>query len=207
MKHRYRPFALLLVAALSFAVLACPGPVQAEAEVAPPQENPFLTMQILDMHEQPFDAAQLEGMPLMLNFWASWCGPCVSEMPALSQLSEEYAGRLQILGIMTDSVQIDAQGELVFNQKELDGARAYYQKAGIAYPSLIANELMLGIMHQLQMTRIPTTLFIDQQGYLRVQPISGARDKAAWQRMIDSFLADVESPETTETPESPGEGG
>lgn len=168
---------------------------EAEGPEAQPAtaENPFLTMEILDLYEQPFDAASLEGMPLMLNFWASWCGPCVSEMPHLSELSQEYAGKIRILGVLSDSVTEGEDGKPVLNRKEIDGARAFYEKAKIAYPSLIANDLMLGVMYQLQMTGIPTTLFIDQNGYLRVQPIVGSRDKDSWKQLIDRFLEDLEA--------------
>lgn len=163
----------------------------AEGAEAPAYDNPFLKMEILDMNEQPFDVSQLAGKPLMLNFWASWCTPCVMEMPDLNELSEEYKDKMLIVGVMSSAANFTQDGGIAVDQKELEAARALYESKGITYPSLIPNDLMLAIMYQIPIQSIPTTLFIDENGYL-IHSVIGSRDKASWASLMDQVLAVIE---------------
>jgi peroxiredoxin len=64
----------------------------------------FLSASWTDALGQPFDAAGLRGQPLVINFWATWCPPCVEEMPELDQLQRELAPiGVKIIGIGVDS--------------------------------------------------------------------------------------------------------
>ena len=56
-----------------------------------------------DVSGKPQSLAQYRGKPVVLNFWATWCAPCVEEMPELSTLSAEQAGKIHILGVGIDS--------------------------------------------------------------------------------------------------------
>ena len=56
----------------------------------------------------------LKGKPLLLNFWAPWCGPCLAEFPTLQKLLNQYAGRLQIVAV---AVQDARANVLSFVQK------------------------------------------------------------------------------------------
>lgn len=185
-------FSLCLAALLLFSVAAS----LAEATAAPEatQEaytNPFVLMEIKDINGDPFDVSIFSGKPFMLNVWASWCGPCVQEMPDLDALSKEYGDKINILGLMGDAVTIDDKGELVLNQGEIDDARALYEKLGISYPSLIPNALMMGLMYQIQMQYFPTTLFFNGEGYL-VDMQVGSKSKDDWAQAIDQVLATMQ---------------
>ncbi len=60
----------------------------------------------LDSVGQPFDAQALRGRALILNFWATWCPPCVDEMPELGHLQARFgANGLQVVGIGIDSAE------------------------------------------------------------------------------------------------------
>jgi thiol-disulfide isomerase/thioredoxin len=57
-----------------------------------------------DLSGKPQSLAQWKGKPLLVNFWATWCGPCVQEMPELSALAKEEAGkRFNVIGLGIDS--------------------------------------------------------------------------------------------------------
>ena len=50
----------------------------------------------------PLAMRSLRGKPLLLNFWATWCAPCVTELPLLDAFSRQHAGRWQVLGLAVD---------------------------------------------------------------------------------------------------------
>jgi thiol-disulfide isomerase/thioredoxin len=64
----------------------------------------FLSQTMPDAAGRPFAFAQLAGSPLIVNFWATWCPPCVEEMPELSELHRELGPRgVRMIGIGIDS--------------------------------------------------------------------------------------------------------
>lgn len=66
--------------------------------------NRFLDHAWEDAEGRPLDAASLRGRVLLINFWATWCPPCVEEMPELDQLQKEWGPRdVQVLGIGIDA--------------------------------------------------------------------------------------------------------
>jgi cytochrome c biogenesis protein CcmG/thiol:disulfide interchange protein DsbE len=83
--------------------------------------------------------ASLKGRPVVVNVWASWCGPCIREAPGLAQLARTYGGRVRFLGIDSQDLTIAA-------------ARRFIVKYGWTYPSLFdpdgALERALGYIGQ-----------------------------------------------------------
>jgi thiol-disulfide isomerase/thioredoxin len=52
---------------------------------------------------QPVHLADFKGAPLLVNLWATWCGPCVAEMPALDEIAETQGAKLQVIVVSQDS--------------------------------------------------------------------------------------------------------
>ena len=105
----------------------------------------------------------------MLNFWATWCGPCRAEMPELQRLHDRLGpGGLVVLGI---------------NQDEPDQAiAAFRQELGVSFPTVI--DRRMGVSREYAVNSIPTTFFVDRQGVIRdrfIGPMSDAvlADKTA----------------------------
>jgi thiol-disulfide isomerase/thioredoxin len=65
--------------------------------------NALFAQTMTDLSGQPQAFSQYKGRPVVVNFWATWCAPCVEEMPELSTLAGEQAGKIHILGIGIDS--------------------------------------------------------------------------------------------------------
>ncbi len=180
--------AALLVLGVSAALAEATAAPEATQEA---YANPFVLMEIKDISGDPFDVSVFSGKPFMLNVWASWCGPCVSEMPDLDALSKEYADRISIIGLMGDAVMPGSDGKLAINQDELDGARALYEKLAISYPSLIPNEFMISLMQQIPVQYFPTTIFFNGEGYPVTMQV-GSMGKEDWVKVIDQVLADIQ---------------
>jgi peroxiredoxin len=94
----------------------------------------------------------LRGRPVLINFWATWCGPCRVEMPHLQEAFETYADQgLLVLGV---------------NQIESPpGVAAFVDDAGLTFPILMDSD---GDVSQVWRVRgLPTSFFIDRQGIIR----------------------------------------
>lgn len=138
-----------------------------------------------------FEAQDLEGNTVtesvfsdakltMVNVWATYCNPCLSEMPELGELSAEYdAAQFQIIGIVSD-VQEGMEEEAVAYASSL------VSQTGAAYPHLLLNESLFYAMLS-EVSAVPTTFFIDEKGTV-LDTVVGARDKDSWKEMIDELL-------------------
>ncbi len=66
------------------------------------QSIPPMSSTLLDQDEKPLSLDVFEGMPILINFWATWCPPCVAELPALDRASDKLAGQVRVLLISVD---------------------------------------------------------------------------------------------------------
>ena len=95
---------------------------------------------------------QLKGKVVMLNFWASWCGPCRQEMPLLEQMHKRYSS----LGFTLVGVNVDA------NSKD---AEEWLSKTPVTFPVLFDRESKVSKLYDV--SAMPSTVFIDRQGNVR----------------------------------------
>lgn len=119
----------------------------------------------------------------MLNVWATYCNPCLLEMPELGELPSEYdASDFQLLGIISDVPEGGEEGML-----EL--AAGLIHDTNADYPHLLLNEsLYLSLLTEV--TAVPTTLFVDQDGQV-IHTVVGALDKETWMEEIDGLLEEL----------------
>jgi thiol-disulfide isomerase/thioredoxin len=119
-----------------------------DREVAPELRGPTL------------DGGNYSGVPdrvEVMNVWASWCSPCRAEAPALQELSVKYPSA-QFVGVLT--------------RDSLVPARAFVDRFGITYPTIVDDAILAKFSGLLSVNAIPTTLIIDKQGRLAAR-ISG----------------------------------
>ncbi len=64
----------------------------------------FMAASFNDLAGKPQAIKQWQGKPLVVNYWATWCGPCRQEMPELVELQKKYQGKVQFIGIAVDDV-------------------------------------------------------------------------------------------------------
>ncbi|MDA0745930.1 MAG: TlpA disulfide reductase family protein [bacterium] len=153
MKH----FILFLLAA---ALVACGAPKSTESELSesagffPGKKAPDFSLKTLD--GQTFVLSKA-GKPVLLNFWATWCGPCVSEMPALKKLHEDMGNDVLILGV--DLQESSAQVE------------AFVRQHNLTWTFLLDGTGQVGQAYAI--SAIPTTIAINAQGVITARHVGG----------------------------------
>ena len=132
-----------------------------EPEVAPTQEAAAEVPRIAAPDFTVYDADGNEvklsdffGKPIVLNFWASWCGPCQREMPVFNAKSQELDGNVQFLMInATDG-----------SRETVETASAFFAKQGYTFPVFFDTTFMAAYTYGVY--SYPTTFFIDADGYV-----------------------------------------
>ena len=129
-------------------------PVAVSATERTPQaavDYPAPAFTLTTLAGEPFDLSAAQGKPIVLNFWATWCGPCRNEMPALQKAAEKLDGEVAIIGV--------DQGE------SAETVRQFVDEFGVSFQILLdANQ---DAANAFDVTLMPTTYFIDAQGVIR----------------------------------------
>lgn len=143
-----------------------------------------------------FEASTIEGEALtsecfadskltMLNVWATYCGPCLSEMPELGEIAASYdSADFQIIGIISD-VEENAKEE---TREEAKGLIA---QTGANYPHLLLNASLYNNLVG-GVSAVPTTFFVNQEGEV-LGYLIGAYSREDWEEIINELLAQQES--------------
>ena len=141
-----------------------------------------------DLDGAALDQSILEGHTLtMVNVWATFCTPCISEMPELGELAEEYADKgVQIVGLVSDVLNSDGS----VSETQLDNAREIVSSTSANYTHIVPSADLYGLLYQI--TSVPTTFFVDETGAQVGYAYLGARDKAEWTAILDEMLMEAE---------------
>ena len=148
---------ILLRAAFLAVFLFLWGGVGAQAEVNTPAGN--FTLKSLQGENVSLD--QYKGKYLLINFWATWCGPCKVEMPSLEALYQRFKDdKFDVLAISNDMF-----GETV--------VEPYVKANNLSFTVLLDNQLK--VSYQFGVVSLPTTFLIDPQGNI-IGAMQGAED-------------------------------
>jgi len=142
-----------------FAILA-PKELAPSSPPTPPQGTQVGDLapdfQLLTLDQEPVSLGDLRGNPVVLNFWASWCPPCVSEMPFLQEIHEEYSD----LGLIV----------LAVNKAESSSkVEEFVQSKNLSFPVLLDTKGVVAEKYRIR--GIPTTYFIDEDGIIQEKKI------------------------------------
>ncbi len=122
----------------------------------------------------------------MVNVWATFCSPCIREMPDLGELAAEYSEKgVQIVGIISDVLNSDG----TISQSQVDTAKDIVSKTKADYIHILPSHDLFGLLSQI--SSVPTTFFVDKNGNQAGSAYLGSKSKADWQKIIDETLAEV----------------
>jgi len=113
-------------------------------------EAKTFTLEEVRAGRPPVSLEGLRGKPVVLNFFASWCNPCIREMPALQAMAERYRGRVHFVGV-------------TFNDRR-EAARGVLERTGVEYAAAFDASSDLAVDYAVRV--MPTTFFIGPDGNL-----------------------------------------
>jgi thiol-disulfide isomerase/thioredoxin len=138
--------------ALSVLMVACSGDSRPSSSGSPPQASllPTTPEALPEFTPERFRGLlrQLQGTPVVVNFWGSWCGPCYEEAPEIARVARDFEGRVQFIGVDIND--------------QLTPAREFIREFGWTFPSVFdpANE----ILGSLGLLGAPVTIVYDASG-------------------------------------------
>lgn len=172
---------LLLTICLIMATLGCSDSGgQTESETGHEAVN-FSSFEASDLEGNPVSGSVMKEADLtVLNIWATYCGPCLEEMPELAELAREYEGKgIQFIGIPSDAVSEDL----------LITAREIVSKTETDYLQIAPSEELYNL-YLSQVASVPETLLINKEGRI-IESLVGARSKEEWKAIIDGAYEQV----------------
>ena len=129
--------------------------------------------QLSNLEGKPISLSDLRGKPVILNFWATWCHPCVSEMPYLQQVHEEWSAR----GLVLLAINIDADSSQVSQ---------FLQSRKLSLPVLLGVKTDVADRYNIQY--IPTTFFVDKDGIIKAKQVGAFPDKETIEGKLNKIM-------------------
>ena len=130
---------------------------------------------VYDLDGKEVHLSDFFGKPIVLNFWASWCGPCQMEMPDFNEKYLEIGEKVQFLMVnMTDG-----------SRETVESASAFIAEQGYSFPVFYDTDMDAAAVYSVY--SLPTTYFIDVEGYT-VARATGAISGETLQRGIDMII-------------------
>jgi thiol-disulfide isomerase/thioredoxin len=150
--------------------------------------DPAPDFKLQDLDGKDLSLSSLKGRVVLLNFWATWCGPCRAEIPSLIQLQKRYQDRMQIIGLVVDE---DDQTEI----------RKFIERQGINYPVALApDDIRIAYGG---VSALPTVFLLNASGQV-VQKHVGLFDPTLYETEV-RVLLDMPVAARVETFEDTGE--
>jgi cytochrome c biogenesis protein CcmG/thiol:disulfide interchange protein DsbE len=128
--------------------------------LSPLQGKPAPAFTLEDLSGKKVSLASYKGKAVLINFWATWCGPCKLETPWLIELRNQYAAQgFEVLGVSADDLDRDDPARLVTEKKEIN---RFVQQMKMPYPVLIDGGTLSKSYGGLD--SLPASFFVDSSG-------------------------------------------
>jgi thiol-disulfide isomerase/thioredoxin len=139
------------VLAVCLGLLSCSLPASG-GELSVVEPGPRAALSLPDLNGRLHDLNELRGKVVLVNFWASWCTPCIQEMPSIQRLADKMRNRpFAVIGV---------------NVAEAERrVRTMVQRLGIGFPVLLDKDS--AVFNRWKVTVLPTTYLLDADGVVR----------------------------------------
>lgn len=125
-----------------------------------------------DLEGKPISLHDFRGHPVILNFWASWCGPCRAEQPGLSAVARSFESKgLRVVGVTV--------------RDNLDQAKIFRDEFHVSYPSVFDQAARLG--YAFQVDAPPSSVFIDANGVVQYKETGGVGEDVLRRVLADKL--------------------
>lgn len=127
--------------------------------------------------------SELRGKKVVLNFWATWCPPCKAEMPHMQNYYEQYAKKdnVEIIAVNLTSEERDVTADA-----KIDSVMTFRDSFDLTFPILLDQDPKNSIGIAYQILTIPTTYFIDSNGYIQ-RAIKGPMNVEMLKKYVDAL--------------------
>jgi thiol-disulfide isomerase/thioredoxin len=126
--------------------------------------------QLVDLSGRPLNFESLKGKVVLVNYWATWCPPCVAEMPSMQELYNDYGDRVEFVFVARD----EQEKVLKFLEKKSLDLPVFYERT--APPEVLSS------------SSLPTTFLIDSEGVIRIDKVGAANWNS---KKVRSLLDDL----------------
>jgi len=124
---------------------------EVDSDEAPQVNAPAPDFELANLTGEIKHLSDYQGKVVILNFWATWCGPCKDEMPFFQNIHESNSSEVEVLAVN--------------NQESVDKVSPFVEELGLTYEILMDNDG--GVAMQYQVIGFPTTYFIDPSGIIK----------------------------------------
>lgn len=166
---------LFAAASIAFLALGALAGGNAQAD-GMPSAAPFFALDMSTADDKPLALGSLRGKPLIVNFWARWCGPCRQEIPELAKVRAKYKARgVEVLGLGLED--------------KPEAVREFAKAYDMDYPVLLTKDKGIALMQALGNAKagLPFTLAVDRQGRIVYRKLGGMQ-KADIEAAVEAAL-------------------
>ena len=158
-------------------IATTPAVVEDPTGETEPQPSAAPDFTVYDREGNAHQFSEFKGKPVILNFWASWCGPCVSEMPEFQRFYEQYGEDIHfVLVNLTDG-----------QQETVETASGFITEQGYTFPVYFDTDIDAAMKYGV--SAVPVSYFIDADGYF-VAWAQGALTEDMLQQGVDMLLGE-----------------
>jgi len=158
---------LAVILVLGLVITACSEP--AEVQVGQPAPN----FQLQNLDGQSISLSDFKGKPVLINFWATRCGPCIYEMPYLQEIYDEWSGK----GLILLAINVGEGSSTV---------KGFMQNYNLSLPVLLDTDG--AAFRRYNVTILPTTFFIDENGIIQEKKLGAFRDKTEIEKRLSKIM-------------------
>lgn len=196
MKKLSAIFLILCLVLTCFAACGGTGDNDPSTSLKAPEESldnvkvgSFEEFTAIDLSGKKISSDIFKGKKLtMVNIWATFCGPCINEMPDIEKLSQEYANEgLQVIGIVSD-ISNDSEG--IYDEMLLNNALDIIKSTGVTYTNLLPSE-SLNTIKLSEVYSVPETFFVDENGNVIGESYIGSRSFETWEEIVKGMLENM----------------